>query len=288
MRRSGGCRFQFPLPFRSSAIICRRFESRFKQRNESIVNAGELTPPGNVSLSIGSPAIRAFAAFGERALTVPLESGVTIRKGARFHFSPTGALGGADEAVSWPTGWQVQCRVKPRPRLTRRLADPSGRPSAGPVGTPSISPRRRTDAGRGEESASRIASASTDVDVDDDDDDDDWRGLLNVASQVRTRRWRDPATGRLLLGAAPNPPHALAWKRRGVGERWRKPSGGSPLATGCGMIRSLYPGRHQLALDGPGGSSLSLADALRRRPRRHLHRLRCNLAVCNLASDVAG
>jgi hypothetical protein len=38
----------------------------------------------------------------------------------------------------------------------------------------------------------------------------------------------------------------------------------------------------------PGGSSLSLADALRRRPRRHLHRLHRNLALGNLAPDVAG
>jgi hypothetical protein len=41
-------------------------------------------------------------------------------------------------------------------------------------------------------------------------------------------------------------------------------------------------------MDRPGGSSLGLADALRRRPRRHLHRLHRNPASRNLASDVAG
>jgi hypothetical protein len=38
----------------------------------------------------------------------------------------------------------------------------------------------------------------------------------------------------------------------------------------------------------PGGPSLSLADALRRRPRRHLHRLYRKLAFRSLAPDVAG
>ena len=37
-----------------------------------------------------------------------------------------------------------------------------------------------------------------------------------------------------------------------------------------------------------GRSRLSLADAFRRRPRRHLHRRCRNLALGNLASDVAG
>jgi hypothetical protein len=122
-----------------------------------------------------------------------------------------------------------------------------------------------------------------------------WRISMSRIAMIML--WRNWATAALAgcprLGACAwhgglNSPRAIAWKRRGVGERWRKPSSGSPLATGCGMIRFLYPGRHQLALGGPGGSSLSLADALRRRPRRHLHRLRCNLAVRNLASDVAG
>jgi hypothetical protein len=38
----------------------------------------------------------------------------------------------------------------------------------------------------------------------------------------------------------------------------------------------------------PGGSSLSLADAFRRRPRRHLHGLHRDFALGNLVGDVAG
>ena len=59
-------------------------------------------------------------------------------------------------------------------------------------------------------------------------------------------------------------------------------------------MRTPYPNSPNLHWHLPtrmgraGVSCLSLADALRRRPRRHLHRLHRNLALGNLAPDVAG
>jgi hypothetical protein len=72
-------------------------------------------------------------------------------------------------------------------------------------------------------------------------------------------------------------------RRREV--RGTRPSGDLPAAR-C-ELRILHPNRSSLRWL-PGDPSLSLADALRRRLRRHLPRLHRNLALGNLASDVAG
>jgi hypothetical protein len=62
------------LRFRSTPIIIGNFESCFKQRDESTVNAAVSNHPRNMSLSTESPAKWAFAGFGEGVLTVAIES----------------------------------------------------------------------------------------------------------------------------------------------------------------------------------------------------------------------
>jgi hypothetical protein len=62
------------LRFRSTPIIIGNFESCFKQRDESTVNATVSNHPRNMSLSTESPAKWAFAGFGEGVLTVAIES----------------------------------------------------------------------------------------------------------------------------------------------------------------------------------------------------------------------
>jgi hypothetical protein len=59
---------------------------RFKQRNESTVNAPGSQLRRNMFLSMGSPAKWAFAIFGEGALTVAVDRGVTMRTGVRERF----------------------------------------------------------------------------------------------------------------------------------------------------------------------------------------------------------
>jgi hypothetical protein len=55
-------------------------------------------------------------------------------------------------------------------------------------------------------------------------------------------------------------------------------------------LRSPHPvtRTHPTDVGGPGASGLSLADALRRGPRRRLRRPYCNLALCKLASEITG
>ena len=55
-------------------------------------------------------------------------------------------------------------------------------------------------------------------------------------------------------------------------------------------LRSPHPvtRTHPTDAGGPGASGLSLADALRRGPRRRLRRPYCNLALCKLASEITG
>ena len=60
-------------------MITRKFESCFKQRNESTVNAGDSGPGRNVFLSMGIPVKRGFPEFLEGALTVAIDGGVTMR-----------------------------------------------------------------------------------------------------------------------------------------------------------------------------------------------------------------
>src|ERR1700730_16909072 len=62
------------LRFRSTPIIIGNFESCFKQRDESTVNAAVSNHPRSMSLSKESPAKWAFAGFGEGVLTVAIES----------------------------------------------------------------------------------------------------------------------------------------------------------------------------------------------------------------------
>jgi hypothetical protein len=69
---------------RSDAIISGNFESRFKQLDESRMNAAKRADRRKSLLSRGILMKRRFADLGEMALTVPLESGVTI--------SPLGSL----------------------------------------------------------------------------------------------------------------------------------------------------------------------------------------------------
>src|SRR5712671_6890607 len=76
-------------------------------------------------------------------------------------------------------------------------------------------------------------------------------------------------------------------KRLGAGERWHKPFNGCPLTTGCGVPHPVTR-THSTDVGGPGASGLSLADALRRGPRRRLRRPYCNLAPCKLASEITG
>jgi hypothetical protein len=62
------------LRFRSTPIIIGNFESCFKQRDESTVNAAVSNHPHNISLSTEIPAKWAYAGFGEGVLTVAIES----------------------------------------------------------------------------------------------------------------------------------------------------------------------------------------------------------------------
>jgi len=74
----------FQLQFWSSAIIIGNFELHFKQRDESGVNAAALRMRCKMSLSMESIANRAFVTFGEGALTVTIETGVTMRSVGRI------------------------------------------------------------------------------------------------------------------------------------------------------------------------------------------------------------
>ncbi len=80
--------------------------------------------------------------------------------------------------------------------------------------------------------------------------------------------------------------------RRPKKARRRRELQGANPTSGCfadGRLRRSHPVSQPSNSHWPlGGSSLSLADALRRRPRRHLHRLDRNPACCILAPDVAG
>ena len=53
-------------------------------------------------------------------------------------------------------------------------------------------------------------------------------------------------------------------------------------------LRDPHPAPRTVStwVEGPGGSSLSLADALCHRPRRRIRRPHCNPALCKLASEV--
>ena len=64
-------------------MITRKFESRFKQRNEETVNAAASPRSRNAILSMESPVEWGFARFLEGALTVAVEGGVTIRTARR-------------------------------------------------------------------------------------------------------------------------------------------------------------------------------------------------------------
>ncbi len=78
MCRYAGSRFPFrPVP--DGAIIIGKFELHFKQRDESGVNASDPHVRRNMFLSMESAANLDFAAFGEGALTVTIESEVTMR-----------------------------------------------------------------------------------------------------------------------------------------------------------------------------------------------------------------
>jgi len=81
--------------------------------------------------------------------------------------------------------------------------------------------------------------------------------------------------------------HHVPEEPRGVGERWHKPFNGCPADD---RLRSPHPVTPNLpnCVEGPGASSLSLADALRRQLRRRLRRPYCNLAPCKLASEITG
>jgi hypothetical protein len=79
MHRNASCRFPFQLRFRSGAIIIAKFELHFKQRDESGVNAADARMRYKMFLSMESAANPAFSAFVEEALTVTIESGVTMR-----------------------------------------------------------------------------------------------------------------------------------------------------------------------------------------------------------------
>jgi hypothetical protein len=69
------------LRFRSVSIISGKFESRFKQCDESEVNADRQKRRCNKSLITDSPDKRALPESGQQALTVALESAVTMRRG---------------------------------------------------------------------------------------------------------------------------------------------------------------------------------------------------------------
>ena len=66
------------LRFRSTPIIIGNFESCFKQRNESTVNAAISKLRHNMLLSSESPAKWAFAGFSEGVLTVAIDGEVTM------------------------------------------------------------------------------------------------------------------------------------------------------------------------------------------------------------------
>jgi hypothetical protein len=62
-------------------MISGNFESRFKQYDEAEVNADEQKRRCNKSLITDRPEKRALAQSGQQALTVALESAVTMRRG---------------------------------------------------------------------------------------------------------------------------------------------------------------------------------------------------------------
>jgi hypothetical protein len=64
--------------YRSDAIISGNFESRFKQLDESRMNAAKRADRRKGLLSRGILMKRRFIDFGEMALTVPLDGKVTI------------------------------------------------------------------------------------------------------------------------------------------------------------------------------------------------------------------
>ena len=69
------------LRFRSVLIISGNFESRFQQCDESEVNADRQKCRCNKSLITDRPEKRALPESGQQALTVALESAVTMRRG---------------------------------------------------------------------------------------------------------------------------------------------------------------------------------------------------------------
>jgi len=75
------------------------FESRFKQCDESEMNAVRRKRRCNRSLSTDRPEKRAFADSGQQALTVALKSALTMRRGRAC-----GGRHGHDRQSSGPTG----------------------------------------------------------------------------------------------------------------------------------------------------------------------------------------
>jgi hypothetical protein len=73
----------FPLPDQrsSSAIMCGKFESRFKQCDESSVNDFNSRAPGKLRLSTQVPCLKGFPAFDHVPLTVAILSPLTIAAG---------------------------------------------------------------------------------------------------------------------------------------------------------------------------------------------------------------
>jgi hypothetical protein len=112
--------------------------------------------------------------------------------------------------------------------------------------------------------------------------------------EAPSMEWTKTSLAAPIFPTAPQPlPATTTYQRRrtgkrlGAGERWHKPFNGYPADD---RLRSPHPvtRTHPTEVGGPGASGLSLADALRRGPRRRLRRPYCNLALCKLASEITG
>ena len=94
------------LRFRSVSIISGNFESRFKQCDESEVNADRQKRRCNKSLITVRLEKRRFPESGQQALTVALESAVTMRRGG-------------PALLPAPVGAQADCVHRRRSRRCR-------------------------------------------------------------------------------------------------------------------------------------------------------------------------
>jgi hypothetical protein len=113
-------------------------------------------------------------------------------------------------------------------------------------------------------------------------------GPEQVPSAIHGTSWRHRQTGfsgGITSDAGHDDPTTTTCRKpRGAGERWRKSFNGCPLTTGAEAASCTSS--HLTAVGGSRALSLSLADALCRRLRRHHGDRIATLRFCKFASDI--